>query len=177
MLQFSFGSHFKLYNLQNIYFRQNFIDFTFISDEAAILSCHPMMSKLMGEPEGSTRYRNKKLSVGECFIQGWCNSLMNAHKYLVSMQEDPNASFFGIYDGYGGDAVARYSSKYLHKLVVQQPEYKNNDFEKALKQVSEQLCGSSIKQKIRMICRAQSRKYSLHKLSSVGMSNTSNNSS
>lgn len=94
------------------------------------------MSKLGGEPEASTRYRNKKLSVGECFIQGWCNSLMNAHKYLVSMPEDPNASFFGIYDGYGGDAVARYASKYLHKLVVQQPEYKNNDFEKALKQVS-----------------------------------------
>lgn len=106
------------------------------------------MSKLGGEPEASTRYRNKKLSVGECFIQGWCNSLMNAHKYLVSMPEDPNASFFGIYDGYGGDAVARYASKYLHKLVVQQPEYKNNDFEKALKQVS----GSSIKQKIQMIC-------------------------
>lgn len=120
------------------------------------------MSKLGGEPEASTRYRNKKLSVGECFIQGWCNSLMNAHKYLVSMPEDPNASFFGIYDGYGGDAVARYASKYLHKLVVQQPEYKNNDFEKALKQVS----GSSIKTRfkwfavIRKIIREKSGKYS-----------------
>lgn len=132
----------------------------------------------MGEPEASTRYRNKKLSVGECFIQGWCNSLMNAHKYLVSMPEDPNASFFGIYDGYGGDAVARYASKYLHKLVVQQPEYKNNDFEKALKLV--RATGERQLNKTKDSNDLQSEKSQiliLHELSTVGMSNTSNNSS
>lgn len=81
-------------------------------------------------------HRNTKLSVGSCFMQGWCNLLMNAHTYLISLQEDPTASFFGIYDGHGGDAVAKYASRYLHKYIVQRPEYKRNDIEMALKQVS-----------------------------------------
>lgn len=94
-----------------------------------------MCNTLVDEPEDSSSRRNKKLSVGSCYMQGWCNLLMNAHTYLISLHEDPNASFFGIYDGHGGDAVSKYASRYLHKHIVQRPEYKRNDIEMALKQV------------------------------------------
>ena len=42
-------------------------------------------------------------------------------------------SFFGVYDGHGGDKVAIYTGQSLHKIVAKQDAFKANNFEQALK--------------------------------------------
>lgn len=42
-------------------------------------------------------------------------------------------SFFGVYDGHGGDKVALYTGENLHKIVVKQNAFKELNFEQALK--------------------------------------------
>ena len=42
-------------------------------------------------------------------------------------------SFFGVYDGHGGDKVAIYTGQNLHKIVAKQDAFKENNFEQALK--------------------------------------------
>ena len=42
-------------------------------------------------------------------------------------------SFFGVYDGHGGDKVAIYAGENLHKIIAKQDAFKENNFEQALK--------------------------------------------
>jgi len=42
-------------------------------------------------------------------------------------------SFFGVYDGHGGDKVALFTGENLHKIVVRQNAFKELNFEQALK--------------------------------------------
>jgi protein phosphatase PTC2/3 len=42
-------------------------------------------------------------------------------------------SFFGVYDGHGGDKVAIYAGEHLHKILARQESFKNGDIEQALK--------------------------------------------
>ena len=46
---------------------------------------------------------------------------------------DVRISFFGVYDGHGGDKVALYTGENLHKIVAKQESFKSKDFEQALK--------------------------------------------
>lgn len=46
---------------------------------------------------------------------------------------DIRVSFFGVYDGHGGDKVALYTGEHLHNIVARQESFKNKDFEQALK--------------------------------------------
>ncbi len=42
-------------------------------------------------------------------------------------------SFFGVYDGHGGDKVAIFAGKNIHKIVANQESFKKGDIEQALK--------------------------------------------
>lgn len=42
-------------------------------------------------------------------------------------------SFFGVYDGHGGDKVAIYTGDNLHKITAKQEAFKDGNFEQALK--------------------------------------------
>jgi protein phosphatase 2C family protein 2/3 len=46
---------------------------------------------------------------------------------------DVRISFFGVYDGHGGDKVAIYTGEHLHKIIAKQEAFKNKNFEQALK--------------------------------------------
>lgn len=46
---------------------------------------------------------------------------------------DVRVSFFGVYDGHGGDKVALYTGENLHKIIAKQDSFKSRDFEQALK--------------------------------------------
>jgi protein phosphatase 2C family protein 2/3 len=46
---------------------------------------------------------------------------------------DKRISFFGVYDGHGGDKVAIFSGEHLHSIISKQEAYKNGDIEKAIK--------------------------------------------
>jgi len=46
---------------------------------------------------------------------------------------DSRISYFGVYDGHGGDKVAIYTGENLHKIIASQESFKTKQFEQALK--------------------------------------------
>ena len=52
---------------------------------------------------------------------------------LKPAASDVRISFFGVYDGHGGDKVAIYTGEHLHNIVAKQDSFTNKDFEQALK--------------------------------------------
>ena len=69
----------------------------------------------------------------------------DAHATVLDLQvEDPKTefkaaesdvrlSFFGVYDGHGGDKVALFAGENIHKIIAKQDAFKAGDFEQALK--------------------------------------------
>ena len=69
----------------------------------------------------------------------------DAHAAVLDLQWDPltnshqsaptrdRLSFFGVYDGHGGDKVALYAGENLHKILAKQEAFRKGDFEQALK--------------------------------------------
>lgn len=69
----------------------------------------------------------------------------DAHAAILDLQWDPltnshqsaptedRLSFFGVYDGHGGDKVALYAGENLHKILAKQEAFRKGDFEQALK--------------------------------------------
>lgn len=51
----------------------------------------------------------------------------------VETDSKTRISFFGVYDGHGGDKVAIYAGESLHKIIAKQDAFKDNNFEQALK--------------------------------------------
>jgi len=49
------------------------------------------------------------------------------------VSNDRRISFFGVYDGHGGDKVAIYAGEKLHKIIAKQETLKGGDVEKAIK--------------------------------------------
>lgn len=56
--------------------------------------------------------------------------LTNSHQ---SAPKEDRLSFFGVYDGHGGDKVALYAGENLHKILAKQEAFRKGDFEQALK--------------------------------------------
>jgi protein phosphatase 2C family protein 2/3 len=46
---------------------------------------------------------------------------------------DSRLSFFGVYDGHGGDRVALFAGENIHNIVAKQEAFKKGDIEQALK--------------------------------------------
>lgn len=70
----------------------------------------------------------------------------DAHAAILNMNEPDNSdkehrtvppeeqiSFFGVYDGHGGDKVALFAGENVHKIIAKQEAYKKGDYEQALK--------------------------------------------
>lgn len=46
---------------------------------------------------------------------------------------DTRLSFFGVYDGHGGDKVAQFAGEHIHQIIAKQDAFKKGDIEQALK--------------------------------------------
>ncbi|KAI9773802.1 MAG: Protein phosphatase 2C 2 [Geoglossum simile] len=46
---------------------------------------------------------------------------------------DKRLSFFGVYDGHGGDKVAYFAGENVHKIIAKQEAYKKGDYDQSLK--------------------------------------------
>ena len=78
-------------------------------------------------------------------MQGWRITMEDAHACILELRAeeadtgetkagpDARISFFGVYDGHGGDKVAIYAGKNLHKIIARQEAYEKGDIEQALK--------------------------------------------
>ncbi|KAM8709492.1 hypothetical protein ACLKA7_016318 [Drosophila subpalustris] len=94
------------------------------------------MGQTLSEPitsKDSARCENSSFLVGSSCMQGWRIDMEDAHTHILSLPDDPGAAFFGVYDGHGGAAVAKFAGKHLHKFITKRPEYFGSSVELAMK--------------------------------------------
>lgn len=70
-------------------------------------------------------------------MQGWRVSMEDAHTTLLNLNDDipdaPVDSFFAVFDGHGGSAVAKYSGENVFKRLRTDESYSWGNYDKALK--------------------------------------------
>ncbi|KAF8158375.1 phosphatase 2C-like domain-containing protein, partial [Crassisporium funariophilum] len=72
---------------------------------------------------------------GLCEMQGWRITMEDAHAAILDLQ-GPNGktnTFFAVYDGHGGSTVARFAGQNVHKRLVAEEDYNQEEYESALK--------------------------------------------
>ncbi|KAK3116632.1 Protein phosphatase 2C 2 [Teratosphaeriaceae sp. CCFEE 6253] len=96
-------------------------------------------------PQHSDEGQDDRVVFGVSAMQGWRINMEDAHANILDLQplegdeepkpaeSDVRISYFGVYDGHGGDKVALYTGEHLHKIVAKQEAFKKGDFEQALK--------------------------------------------
>ncbi|CAF9913302.1 Protein phosphatase 2C 2 [Imshaugia aleurites] len=89
--------------------------------------------------------QDDRVAFGVSAMQGWRISMEDAHAAVLDLQvedaekgfvaagPEDRLSFFGVYDGHGGDKVALFAGDNIHKILAKQEAFKNKDFEQALK--------------------------------------------
>ena len=90
--------------------------------------------------------KDDRVVFGVSSMQGWRISMEDAHACVLDLQPEPSngedqkaaasdvrLSFFGVYDGHGGDKVAIYTGENLHKIIAKQDAFKEENIEQALK--------------------------------------------
>ncbi|KAL8260914.1 hypothetical protein R6Q59_024963 [Mikania micrantha] len=86
---------------------------------------------------------NENLRYGLSSMQGWRTSMEDAHAAYPNL--DCLTSFFGVYDGHGGQAVSKFCAKYLHQQVIKHEAYSSGDIGTALQKsflrLDEMMCG------------------------------------
>jgi protein phosphatase PTC2/3 len=75
-------------------------------------------------------------------MQGWRISMEDAHTAVLDLLA-PNSeaakahqsrlSFFGVFDGHGGDRVALFAGENIHNIIAKQDTFKSGNYEQALK--------------------------------------------
>lgn len=75
-------------------------------------------------------------------MQGWRISMEDAHTTVLNLlasnkeaakSHPSQLSFFGVYDGHGGDKVAHFAGENIHTIIAKQDTFKAGDYEQALK--------------------------------------------
>ncbi|KAI9348684.1 phosphatase 2C-like domain-containing protein [Obelidium mucronatum] len=101
------------------------------------------MGQTLSEPitdKHTTTDADDRLMYAASSMQGWRITMEDAHSTILNLLalEDPSKtsprhSFFAVYDGHGGSAVAKYSGNHLHKKILQEPGFKAGNYELAIK--------------------------------------------
>ncbi|OSD07240.1 PP2C-domain-containing protein [Trametes coccinea BRFM310] len=78
---------------------------------------------------------NGRYLFGVTEMQGWRITMEDAHTAVLDLDGEPTESntFFAVYDGHGGSAVAKYAGEHLHQRLVADEAYKQKDYPRALK--------------------------------------------
>ncbi|KAL1950327.1 hypothetical protein VTO73DRAFT_5451 [Trametes versicolor] len=80
---------------------------------------------------------NGKFLYGVSEMQGWRITMEDAHTAELNLDgapsEDETNTFFAVYDGHGGAAVAKYAGQNVHHRLVRDEAYKQHDYRLALK--------------------------------------------
>ncbi|KAI8877358.1 PP2C-domain-containing protein [Backusella circina FSU 941] len=83
------------------------------------------MGQTLSEPirdKITTKGNDKRLLYAVSSMQGWRTHMEDAHSTILEYGET-GASFFGVFDGHGGDAVAKYSGQELYKKILDSPSF------------------------------------------------------
>lgn len=75
-------------------------------------------------------------------MQGWRISMEDSHTTVLDLAAGANLdpkvhngklSFFGVFDGHGGDKVALFAGENIHKIILKQDTFKAGDYAQGLK--------------------------------------------
>ncbi|KAG2129103.1 phosphatase 2C-like domain-containing protein [Suillus clintonianus] len=71
-------------------------------------------------------------------MQGWRFTMEDTHVTMPTLAEGPEGttdknSFFAVYDGHGGSAVARFAKNNVHKRLISDEAYREKRYEEAFK--------------------------------------------
>ncbi|MCJ1379098.1 Protein phosphatase 2C 2 [Xylographa soralifera] len=90
--------------------------------------------------------QDDRVAFGVSAMQGWRISMEDSHATILDLQVvraddkdfkpasvEDRLSFFGVYDGHGGDKVALFAGERVHNIIAQQEAFKNGDIEQAMK--------------------------------------------
>ncbi|TVY65599.1 Protein phosphatase 2C-like protein [Lachnellula suecica] len=104
------------------------------------------MGQTLSEPvvdKISSSGGDERLIFGVSSMQGWRISMEDAHATILDLQTaaeelkpttiENRLSFFGVYDGHGGDRVAQFAGENIHQIIAKQEAFKKGDIEQALK--------------------------------------------
>lgn len=94
------------------------------------------MGQTLSEPvttKETQALSNATYRVASSSMQGWRINMEDKHVHLLSLKEDKDASFFGVFDGHGGSRVAHYCGDFLHKKIVSQAAYGEGDIVDAMR--------------------------------------------
>ncbi|KAF7946782.1 hypothetical protein EAE96_009764 [Botrytis aclada] len=105
------------------------------------------MGQTLSEPvveKHSATGGDERLLYGVSSMQGWRISMEDAHATILDLQNtkgqelkpapiDSRLSFFGVYDGHGGDRVALFAGENIHQIIAKQEAFQKGDIEQALK--------------------------------------------
>ncbi|KIW05420.1 uncharacterized protein PV09_03930 [Verruconis gallopava] len=105
------------------------------------------MGQTLSEPvveKHSDEGQDDRVLYGVSSMQGWRISMEDAHAAVLDLKpgDDDSStetaptkrlSFFGVYDGHGGDKVAIYAGENLHKIIAKQEALKAGNIEQAIK--------------------------------------------
>ena len=77
--------------------------------------------------------KNDRLMYGACSMQGWRKSNEDAHIHDLDMGD--GNSLFAVFDGHGGEQVARFCEKMMPQLLMANEEYLAKNYQTALEEV------------------------------------------
>eukprot|EP00096_Caligus_rogercresseyi_P003254 TRINITY_DN159_c0_g1_i1.p1 TRINITY_DN159_c0_g1~~TRINITY_DN159_c0_g1_i1.p1 ORF type:complete len:430 (+),score=130.21 TRINITY_DN159_c0_g1_i1:334-1623(+) len=94
------------------------------------------MGQTLSEPitkKHSSSAKNDFLKVGSSSMQGWRINMEDSHTHILELKDDPDAAYFGVYDGHGGAKIADHISKNLHKYVSRHYEYISGNIQNGIR--------------------------------------------
>ncbi|OTB09160.1 hypothetical protein M426DRAFT_51233 [Hypoxylon sp. CI-4A] len=104
------------------------------------------MGQTLSEPvvdKASDKGEDDRLLYGVSAMQGWRISMEDAHSTILDLltpksDEEKRVhpsrlSFFGVFDGHGGDKVAQFAGKNIHDILKKQDTFKAGNYEQSLK--------------------------------------------
>ncbi|KAI1308347.1 phosphatase 2C-like domain-containing protein [Xylaria venustula] len=103
------------------------------------------MGQTLSEPvveKTSDKGEDDRLLYGVSAMQGWRISMEDAHTTVLDLLtpqgDEKNThpsrlSFFGVFDGHGGDKVAQFAGQRIPDILVKQDTFKQGNYEQSLK--------------------------------------------
>jgi len=93
------------------------------------------MGQTLSEPitqKTTSSEENEKIKVAASCMQGWRIDMEDSHVLKLCLDDEKDQHFFAVYDGHGGAGSAKYATKQLDNLLVEQLKYNKGDIKNAL---------------------------------------------